>query len=161
MVSKPRTATHTHVLCASLFPAQNRGPQNRRRSSEPSIACERSVGRRHMRSGAAGLASIWYRLLTSAVLTTNQRARLMQVDNDTESAESNFAAVLAAREKCSIMRSLAGQHWPQSFASIRMLGLKPSRASPTMLCVSVEHASHRRPCSCSVVCLHRVCEAGT
>ena len=45
--------------------------------------------------------------------------------------------------------------------AIQMFGLKPSRASPTMLCVSVEHASHRRPCSCSVVCLHRVCEAGT
>ena len=91
----------------------------------------------------------------------DQRTRLMQVDNGTESAESNFAAVLATREKCSRMRSLADQHWSQSFASIRVLGLKPSRASPTMLWVLPEHASHRRSCSCSVVCLHRVCEAGT
>ena len=92
--------------------------------------------------------------------SSDQRARFMQLDNYTETAESNFAAVLAAREKCSRMRSLADQHWPQSFARIRILGLKPSRASPMMLWVLVEHTSHCRPYSCSVICLHRVCEAG-
>ena len=83
----------------------------------------------------------------------DQRTRLMQVDNGTESAESNFAAVLATREKCSRMRSLADQHWSQSFASIRVLGLTPSRASPMMLWVLVEHTSHRRPCVAARSCV--------
>ena len=42
---------------------------------------------------------------------SDQRAQHMQVDNFTETAISNFAAVLAAREKCSRMRSLADQRW--------------------------------------------------
>ena len=49
-------------------------------------------------------------VLTPHKRSSDQRARSMQLDNDTESAESNFAAVLATRERCSRMRSLAGPH---------------------------------------------------
>ena len=41
---------------------------------------------------------------------TDQRTRLMQVDNYKESAESNFAAVLATREKSVFQNELAC--WP-------------------------------------------------